>query len=221
MESDLRLDNKSRTSGDVHVRFRESLGVQFPRATRLVVGFQNRADAVRFQAELAERFHRFGLELHADKTRLIEFGRYAAGRRSGRGEGKPETFNFLGFTHICGKDRRGRFVVLRQTIRQRMRAKLQQVREALRQRMHAPTQEVGRWLRAVVSGHYRYFAVPRNYPALQTFRFQVIGYWRQTLRRRSQKSRINWAKIRKLAQQWVPTPRILHPYPEERLLVRT
>jgi group II intron reverse transcriptase/maturase len=190
-------------------------------ADDFVVGFQNRTDAERFQTELQERFHKFNLELHADKTRLLEFGRYAAERRSRRGEGKPETFNFLGFTHICGKDRRGRFVVLRQTIRQRMRAKLKQVKVALRRRMHAPIPEVGGWLRSVVSGHYRYFAVPRNYPALQAFRFRVIGYWRQTLRRRSQKSRITWERMKKLAQRWIPTPRILHPYPEERLIVRT
>jgi RNA-directed DNA polymerase len=190
-------------------------------ADDFVIGFQNRADAERFLGELRERFRKFNLELHADKTRLIAFGRFAAERRARRGEGKPETFNFLGFTHISGKDRRGWFVVLRQTIRQRMRAKLKAIKEALRRRMHAPIREVGQWLRSVVQGYYRYFAVPRNYPALQAFRFQVIGYWRQALRRRSQKSRITWARIKKLAQRWIPTPRILHPYPEQRLTVTT
>ena len=190
-------------------------------ADDFVVGFQDRADAERFLGELRERFRKFNLELHADKTRLIEFGRYAAERRERRGEGKPETFNFLGFTHACGKDRRGRFVVLRQTIRQRLRAKLKAIKEILRRRMHAPIQEVGQWLRSVVQGYYRYFAVPRNYPAIQIFRFEVIRYWRHTLRRRSQKNRVTWARIRRLAKRWIPTPRILHPYPEERLVVRT
>jgi group II intron reverse transcriptase/maturase len=190
-------------------------------ADDFVVGFQNRADAERFLGELRERFRKFNLELHADKTRLIEFGRYAAERRERRGEGKPEAFNFLGFTHICAKDRRGWFVVLRQTIGQRLRAKLKDIKKELRRRMHAPIREVGQWLRSVVQGYYRYFAVPRNYPALQIFRFEVIRYWRHTLRRRSQKSRITWARIRRLAKRWIPTPRILHPYPEQRLIVTT
>ena len=190
-------------------------------ADDFVIGFQDRADAERFLGELRERFRKFNLELHADKTRLIEFGRYAAERRDRRGGGKPETFNFLGFTHACGKDRRGRFVVLRQTIRQRLRAKLKAIKEILRRRMHAPIREVGQWLRSVVQGYYRYFAVPRNYPAIQIFRFEVIRHWRHMLRRRSQRNRVTWARIRRLAKRWIPTPRILHPYPEERLIVMT
>jgi RNA-directed DNA polymerase len=190
-------------------------------ADDFVVGFQDRADAERFLGELRERFRKFHLELHADKTRLIEFGRYAAERRERGGNGKPETFNFLGFTHVCGKDRRGWFVVLRQTMRKRMQAKLKEIKEALRRRMHAAIPEVGRWLRAVVDGYYRYYAVPRNYPALQSFRYEVVRLWRQTLRRRSQKTRITWERMAALAKRWIPAPRILHPYPEERLIVST
>jgi len=190
-------------------------------ADDFVVGFQDRSDAERFLGDLRERFRKFHLELHADKTRLIEFGRYAAERRGRRGDGKPETFNFLGFTHVCGKDRRGWFVVLRQTMRKRMQAKLKEIKEALRRRMHAAIPEVGRWLRAVVDGYYRYYAVPRNYPALQSFRYEVVRLWRQTLRRRSQKTRITWERMMALAKRWIPTPRILHPYPEERLIVTT
>lgn len=189
-------------------------------ADDFVVGFQDRAEAERFLGELRERFRKFHLELHPDKTRLIEFGRYAAERREHRGEGKPQTFNFLGFTHICGKDRRGRFVVLRQTMRQRMQAKLKAVGQLLRRRMHAALPEVGRWLRSVVEGYYRYYAVPRNYPALKSFRFEVIRLWRLTLRRRSQKARVTWKRMIAIAQRWLPTPRILHPYPEQRLIVR-
>jgi hypothetical protein len=190
-------------------------------ADDFVVGFQHREDAERFLGELRERFRKFKLELHAEKTRVLAFGRYAVERRQNRGEGKPETFNFLGFTHICGKDRRGRFVVLRQTIGKRMRAKLKELKQNLRQRMHAPIPEVGQWLRAVVNGYYRYFAVPRNYPALKAFRFERVRLWRQTLRRRSQKGRIKWERMKRLAKRWLPTPRILHPYPEERLCVTT
>jgi group II intron reverse transcriptase/maturase len=190
-------------------------------ADDFVVGFQHRTDAERFLQELAERFRKYKLELHADKTRLLEFGRFAAQRRRERGEGKPQTFNFLGFTHICSKDRRGRFVVLRQTIRKRMRAKLKAIKEALRRRMHRPIAEVGRWLRTVVSGYYRYFGVPRNYPALAVFRYEVVRLWYRTLRRRSQKDSLTWKRMATLARRWVPTPRIVHPYPDQRLLVMT
>ena len=210
-------------SGDVYVRFRESLGVRFPRATRLVVGFQNRADAVRFQAELAERFHRFGLELHADKTRLIEFGRYAAGRRSGRGEGKPETFNFLGFTHICGKTRQGWFQVKRKSVRKRVRAKLKEIKQQLRRRMHDPVRDTGRWLGPVIRGWFNYHAVPDNCQTLQQFRTQVTRLWLQTLRRRSQRGRRrwDWKRMARLADRWLPKARIRHPYPHQRLIVTT
>ena len=190
-------------------------------ADDFVVGFQHRADAERFLTELGDRLRKFELELHRDKTRLFEFGRYAAERRHRRGEGKPATFSFLGFTHLCGKTRAGWFVVLRQTMRQRMQAKLRVVKEGLRRRLHLPVREVGKWLRAVVGGYFRYHAVPRNYPALKTFRQAVIRLWRRALRRRSQKARITWARLTRLVDQWLPTPRILHPYPAQRLAVMT
>ena len=157
-------------SGDVHVRFCERLGVQFPRATHLVLGFQVKSDAERFWVELAERFRKFRLDLHPEKTRLLEFGPYAADNRHRRGEGKPETFNFLGFTHICGKKRsNGRFTVLRQTIRKRLPAKLSAVKAELTRRMHDPIPAVGSWLRSVVGGHIRYYGVPMNTHALPVF----------------------------------------------------
>jgi len=183
-------------------------------ADDFVVGFQSHEDAERFQVELRERFAKFNLELHADKTRLIEFGRFAAGDRQQRGEGKPESFDFLGFTHSCGKDRRGRFIVLRQTIRKRKMAKLRELRTELRRRMHLSVKEVGRWLRAVVNGHYRYYAVPRNYRSLNTFRYELIRSWYRTLLRRSQRSRITWKRMDQLVRRWLPAPRILHPHPE-------
>jgi len=190
-------------------------------ADDFVVGFQQRADAERFLDELRERFRKFNLELHAEKTRILEFGRFAAERRKQRGQGKPATFNFLGFTHICARDRKGRYAVLRQTRRDRMRAKLRAVRDGLRARLHVPRDDVGRWLGQVVAGYYRYFAVPRNYPALSLFRYEVVRLWCQALRRRSQKSRITWARMLRWAGQWIPQPRIMHPYPEQRLLVMT
>ena len=190
-------------------------------ADDFVVGFQHRTDAERFLAELGDRLHKFALELHADKTRLIEFGRYAAERRDRRGEGKPDTFDFLGFTHICGKTRQGRFAVLRQTMRKRMQAKLKAIKEGLRRRMHLPIREVGKWLQAVVGGYLRYHAVPRNYPALKTFRNAVIRLWHRTLRRRSQKARVPWKRMTCWVEQWLPPPRILHPHPDQRLSVMT
>jgi group II intron reverse transcriptase/maturase len=190
-------------------------------ADDFVVGFQHRADAERFLAELKERLHKFALELHPDKTRVIEFGRFAAERRDRRGEGKPDTFDFLGFTHICGKTRNARFVVLRQTIRKRMQAKLKVIKEGLRRRMHWPVQEVGKWLKAVVDGYFRYHAVPRNHPTLKAFRNAVIRLWLRALRRRSQRARVTWKRMARWVDQWIPTPRILHPYPEQRLDVMT
>ena len=150
-------------------------------------GFSHRADAERFLAELRERLAKFGLELHPEKTRLLEFGPFAADNRQRAGQGKPETFNFLGFTHICGKKRNGRFTVVRQTIRKRLQAKLSEVKAELRRRMHAPIPVVGTWLRTVVGGHLRYYGVPMNRPALFTFRFQVGRLWYRTLRRRGQR----------------------------------
>ena len=190
-------------------------------ADDFVVGFQSRSDAERFRAELDERFRKFNLELHPDKTRVIEFGRFAVERRHKRGEGKPETFNFLGFTHACGKDRRGWFVVLRQTMVKRMRAKLKELKGLLRRRMHWPVVEVGRWLRAVVQGHYQYYGVPRNTPALKAFREGVTWLWHRTLCRRSQRGRVPWERMAKLINRWIPPTRIVHPYPEQRVVVTT
>jgi len=191
-------------------------------ADDIVVGFQTKADAVRFWAELIERMRKFSLELHPEKTRLLEFGPFAAENRKKRGEGKPETFNFLGFTHICGQKRgNGRFTVLRQTIRKRLQAKLSEVKAELKRRMHDPIPEVGQWLRSVVGGHIRYYGVPTNRTALYTFRFQVGWLWHRTLLRRSQKARVLWDRMRRLIDRWLPPPRTCHPYPLRRLGVIT
>jgi RNA-directed DNA polymerase len=188
-------------------------------ADDFVVGFQHESDALRFWTELTEQFRQFNLELHATKTRVIEFGRFAAAQRARRGEGKPATFNFLGFTHICGKTRLGKFIVLRLTMAERMRAKLAELKEALRRRMHHPIGEVGRWLRSVLSGYYRYFGVPRNLRPLSRFRWEVQRIWKRVLSRRSQKGRIGRAYLNRLAECWLPVPRIYQPYPEQRLSV--
>jgi len=185
------------------------------------VGFQYREDAERFLAELRERLAKFSLELHSEKTRLLEFGPYAAEHRRRAGQGKPETFNFLGFTHICGKKRNGRFTVVRQTIRQRLQAKLREVKAELRRRLHDPIPEVGAWLRQVVSGHTQYYGVPTNSPAIAMFRFQVGELWRRALARRSQTGRVAWERMRRLIQRWLPLARICHPYPLRRLGVIT
>ena len=191
-------------------------------ADDIVVGFQSKSDAERFWAELIERFRKFRLELHPEKTRLLEFGASAAEDRKRRGEGKPETFNFLGFTHICGKKRsNGRFTVVRQTIRKRLQAKLSQVKAELRRRMHDPIPEVGKWLRSVVGGHIRYYGVPMNSPALYVFRFQVGRLWHRSLSRRSHKARILWDRMRRLIDRWLPPVCIYHPYPLMRLGVIT
>jgi RNA-directed DNA polymerase len=191
-------------------------------ADDFVVGFEQRADAERFQGELTERLRKFNLELHAEKTRLIEFGRFAAERRARRAEGKPETFAFLGFTHICGETRDGRFTVLRQTLRKRVRAKLKAIKMELRRRWHDPLPEQARWLQSVLRGHYQYYGVPMNRWALETFRYRVIGLWKRALERRSQKGRITWVRMGRLARQWLPYPRICHPYPTlARLIVKT
>lgn len=182
-----------------------------------VFGFQYRSDAERFLAEMRKRLGRFGLELHAEKTRLIEFGRFAAANREKRGEGKPETFDFLGFTHICSKTKGGKFAVLRQTKRKKMQAKLSELCIELRKRLHQPVQEVGLWLRIVVRGHYQYYGVPRNLPALYKFYKEVIRLWMLTLRRRSQKCRITWERMTRLVARWLPRPTVMHPYPDQRL----
>ena len=191
-------------------------------ADDFVVGFQHQSDAVRFHQELAERFAKFRLKLHPEKTRVIEFGRYAAERRKRRGQGKPETFNFLGFTHICGKKRsNGMFTVLRRTMRKRKRAKLKAVKVELRKRMHQPVAEVGKWLRSVVEGHNRYYGVPSNLPSLGSFRYHVGRYWYHTLRRRSQRTRLTWERMYRLFDRWLPWPKLHHPYPLRRLGVIT
>jgi group II intron reverse transcriptase/maturase len=189
-------------------------------ADDFVVGFQDRGDAERFLRELRRRFERFGLQLHPDKTRLIEFGRYAAERRAERGLGKPETFDFLGFTHCCGMTRKGTFTIKRKSIAKRMRAKLQEIKMQLKLRMHGAVGEVGRWLRSVVQGWFNYHAVPGNIGCLDAFHTHVQRLWRRILRRRSQKGRTwTWERIRRLTRRWLPTARILHPYPEQRLIV--
>ena len=191
-------------------------------ADDIVIGFQSKSDAERFWAELIERLRKFGLELHPEKTRLLEFGPFAAENRRRRGQGKPETFNFLGFTHICGKKRsNGRFTVVRQTIRKRLQAKLGEVKAELRRRMHEPIPKVGTWLRSVVGGHMRYYGVPMNSPALHVFRFQVGWLWHRALSRRSQKGRVLWDRMRRLIDRYLPPAHICHPYPLRRLGVIT
>ena len=191
-------------------------------ADDVVLGFQHRADAERFRVELEERFRKFNLELHPEKTRLLEFGPFAAENRRRRGEGKPETFDFLGFTHICVKKRsNGRFTVLRQTIRKRMRAKLSEVKAELKRRMHDPVPVVGKWLRSVVGGHIRYYGVPMNIPALKSFRSQVGRLWHRTLSRRSQNGRVLWERMWRLVDRWLPPARVCHPYPLRRFGVIT
>ena len=178
------------------------------------MGFEQRADAERFLQEWKERLRKFGLELHPDKTRLIEFGRFAAEDRKRRGEGKPETFNFLGFTHICAKNQKtGGFSVDRKTIRKRLSAKLKAVREELRRRWHEPVAEVGKWLRSVVQGYFNYHAVPGNIDSLQSFRAQVVWHWSRALQRRSPKSRMPWERFGPLAARWIPSATMLHPRP--------
>ena len=189
-------------------------------ADDIVVGFQHEADARRFWEAMRLRFEQFSLALHPDKTRLLEFGRYAAANRMQRGLGKPETFTFLGFIFIYGKSRRGAFQLQRKTRGDRMRAKLREIKEALRKRMHEPIPDQGRWLKQVVRGFFAYHAVPTNSRALGAFRHHVSDLWRRTLRRRSQKDGMTWAWITKIADAWLPQPRILHPWPEQRFAVK-
>ncbi|MCA1600964.1 MAG: group II intron reverse transcriptase/maturase [Acidobacteria bacterium] len=191
-------------------------------ADDFVVGFQHRSEAERFHKELAERFANFKLKLHPEKTRLIEFGCWAVNNRKGRGQGKPETFNFLGFTHICGKKRsNGMFTVYRRTMSKRKRAKLKEIKTELRKRIHQRVTEVGKWLRSVVEGHNRYYGVPSNLPSLYSFRFHVVRHWYRTLRRRSQKTRLTWERMYRLVNRWLPPPLLHHPYPLRRLGVIT
>jgi len=186
-----------------------------------IVGFQYESDARRFLAELRDRLAKFRLELAAEKTRLIEFGRYAAERRQKRGLGRPETFDFLGFTHCCGNALNGGFLLKRITIKKRLRAKLQKVKEELLRRRHQPIPEQGHWLASVVRGHCAYYAVPGNYRAIETFRSEVSRHWLRALRRRSQRDRLSWERMRRLEARWLPPARIVHPWPEQRFDVRT
>jgi RNA-directed DNA polymerase len=188
-------------------------------ADDIIVGFEHETDAHRFRDAMRARLQGFSLSLHPEKTRLIEFGRHAAARRARRGLGKPETFDFLGFTFVCGKSRRGRFLIKRKTRRDRMRAKLREIKEEMRRRMHQPIPEQGKWLRQVVTGFFAYHAVPTNGRALGAFRYHVTNLWRRSLRRRSQKDHTTWQRVTRLADDWLPRPRILHPWPNQRFAV--
>src|SRR6202041_2522653 len=191
-------------------------------ADDIVLGFQVKSDADQFRVELTERMRKFNLELHPEKTRLLEFGPFAIKNRQRRGEGKPETFNFLGLTHICVKKRsNGMFTVLRQTIRKRLQTKVNEVKAELRRRMHEPIPKQGKWLRAVVGGHFRYYGVPMNKPALAIFRFRVGWLWQRSLSRRSQNGRVLWDRMRRLITRWLPLPSVCHPYPLRRMGVIT
>ena len=203
---------KKQARGDVVV-------VRF--ADDFVVGFEHREEAEQFLTELRERFAKFGLTLHPDKTRLIEFGRFADRDRRGRGDGKPETFNFLGFTHSCGKTRKGKFTVLRQTVRQRWQAKLKAVKAELRRRLHEPLSAVGSYLRSIVMGHVRYYGVPMNGSSIVAFRQAIGRLWKWALERRSQGHHLSWERMSRYIDRWLPPARICHPYPLVRFAATT
>ncbi len=191
-------------------------------ADDFVIGFQNKTEAERCLAELKKRFGKFSLALHPEKTRLLEFGPFAIDNRKRRRQGRPETFDFLGFTHICGKKRsNGMYTVIRTTVRKRLRRKLQEVKAELRKRMHVPIPDQGKWLRSVVGGFTRYYGVPTNGAAIQRFRFQIGRYWHFTLRRRSERKRLNWERMCRLINRWLPPADICHPYPLMRMGVIT
>jgi RNA-directed DNA polymerase len=190
-------------------------------ADDVVLGFQHRSDAERFRKDLEQRLTRFGLALNAEKTRLIRFGRFAFQQRAERGLGRPETFDFLGFTHCCARTKDGRFAVRRRTIKKRMAAKLREVKALLMARRHWPIEAQGRWLGSVVRGHLAYYSVPGNIHQAGAFREQIVRYWRRALRRRSQKHRLNWQRMRLLADRWLPRARYTHPWPNERFAART
>lgn len=189
-------------------------------ADDIVVGFEHEDDAGRFWDAMRTRLEAFGLELHGEKTQLLEFGRYAAEHRRKRGLGRPPTFNFLGFTFICGRNRRGGFQLQRKSRADRMRATLQEVKAGLRRRMHEPIPAQGRWLRAVVQGYHAYHAVPTNFRSIAAFRYHVVNLWRRTLKRRSQKDGMTWERIERIAADWLPAARILHPWPAQRFVER-
>ena len=189
-------------------------------ADDIVVGFEHETDARRFWDAMQQRLLEFALSLHPDKTRLIEFGRHAADRRARRGLGKPETFSFLGFIFICGRSRSGKFLLKRKSRPDRMQSKLREIKEELRRRMHQSIPEQGKWLHQVVRGYFAYHAVPTNLSALNAFRYYIDRLWLRALRRRSQKDRFAWQRIEKLADDWLPKPKILHPWPGVRFAVR-
>ena len=203
-------------------RRREATGdmIMVRYADDIVVGFQHEADARRFWDDMRERLRAFSLTLHPDKTRLIEFGRFAAQNRERRGLGKPETFKFLGFVFISGKSRRGDFQIRRKSRGDRMMTKLQEIKEALRERKHVPVPEVGKWLAQIVAGYFAYHAVPTNSPALSAFRYHVVVLWHRQLCRRSQRAHVVWARMAKLADEFLPKPRVLHPWPSVRFAVK-
>ena len=190
-------------------------------ADDFVVGFQHRQEAERYLRDLRAQLASVTLELHPDKTRLLEFGRFAAANRARRGDGKPETFDFLGFTHMCGCNRNGGFMLHRRTMAKRMRAKLQEIKQTLRRKWHDPTDEVGAWLHRVVAGYYRYFAVPTNLDQLRAFRDAVTRLWWQRLCRRSQRGYVTWTRMHRLAELCLPRPTLMHPLPEQRFDART
>jgi len=205
---------------EFHVRFCEGVGVRFPRATHLIVGFQYRSDAERFLRELKERLKQFSLELHPEKTRLIEFGRFAAHNRKRARLGAPETFNFLGFRHLCGTTASGKFQVMRRTMQKRMTAKLHELKTELQRRRHQPIPEQGRWLQQVVQGYFGYHGVPGNQQRLRAFRDQVKRLWLRALRRRGQRDKMNWKRMGRLESRWLPPVQWYHPWPEERFDAR-
>lgn len=189
-------------------------------ADDFVMGFQYKSDAERFQTELKDRLAKFSLQIHEGKTRLVEFGRFATNDRERHGEGKPESFDFLGFTHICARKKNGRFTIYRKTITKRLRTKIKEVRELLFRNRHKPASEQGSWLKSVMQGHFNYYGVPGNRKALDTFRKQIQLGWLKALRRRSHKARsLTWERMKKLIKTWLPTARVVHPYPEQRLCV--
>jgi RNA-directed DNA polymerase len=189
-------------------------------ADDIVIGFEREADARRFLDMMRTRFEEFALTLHPEKTRLIEFGRFAAHNRAERGLGRPETFDFLGFTLICGKSRRGKFLLKRKTRSDRLRAKLKEIKEELRRRWHVPVPEQGEWLRQIVTGFNAYYAVPTNIRAIEAFRANVLRLWGRALKRRSQRDKTTWRRFYRLADEWLPKPKILHPWPSERFAVK-
>ena len=209
-------------SGDAHVRICERLGVKLPRATRPIVGFEHEHEAKAFLQDLHERMRSFELALHPDKTRLICFGRHAVKQRERRGEGKPETFDFLGFTHFCTRSYKwGSFVIGRKTIKKRMRAKLKVIKTELRKRMHDPVAQTGAWVKQMLQGHLNYYAVSGNHPSMWWFCNQVRRLWLRTLRRRSQKADLSWERFIRLVDRFFPPIRTLHPLPCHRFDAKT